>query len=202
MDSAAKAVDWARGEPPARVICVPDNDPVEEEAEMAKFVTPPDAPALNALTLAVQNEKKLRLESKRKRREEAVKRMTPGAREVYRFREFLIKKFGNLVRGWVLVFDRDKSGSVTRKEFFAALNEIKYKGDASTLWRRIDKDHSGTMTLSELAPKSSDEIADFKHWARRKYGGMKEALVAMDTDRSGKLNLAEFVKACVDNGFA
>merc|ERR1719171_2787995 len=145
--------------------------------------------------------KKIRAEEKRTRREAAVARMTPGAREVYRFREFLIRKFGNLVRGWVLVFDRDKSGSVSRKEFFAALTELQYKGDAATLWRRIDKDHSGTMTLSELAPKSSDEIADFKHWARRKFGGMKEALVEMDNDKNGKLNFPEFAKACVDNGF-
>ena len=42
-----------------------------------------DGPACTPLRSAVQNEKRLRLESKRRRREEALKRMTPGAREVY-----------------------------------------------------------------------------------------------------------------------
>merc|ERR1719247_2197756 len=79
---------------------------------------------------------------------------------------------------------------------------MKFQGDAATLWRRIDKDMSGTMTLSELAPKSSDELADFKHWARQTFGGMKEALIAMDRDHNGKLNMTEFTRACADHGFA
>ena len=37
--------------------------------------------------------------------------------------------------------------------------EVHFPGDAGGLWRRLDKDHSGTITLSELAPKSADEVA-------------------------------------------
>merc|ERR1719460_1193863 len=108
---------------------------IEEEAEnqvsqRVKFVRPKTAPAVASLASAVGREKARRDAEKKARREAAVERMTPGAREVYRFREFLIRRFGNLVRGWVLVFDRDKSGTVSRKEFFTALNELQYKGDA------------------------------------------------------------------------
>ena len=51
--------------------------------------------------------------------------MTPGARQIYLFREYVIRKYGNLIRGWVLLLDRDKSGSVTRKEFMQALMEVR-----------------------------------------------------------------------------
>merc|ERR1719473_407928 len=57
------------------------------------------------------------------------------------------------------------------------------------------------MTLTELAPKSADEVADFKHWARKKYGGLKDALYAMDSDRNGKLTFNEFRGACELYGF-
>ena len=59
--------------------------------------------------------------------------------QVYRFREFMIKKFGNLIRGWVLCFDRDKSGVVSRKEFFDALHEVKsaWPAPRSSNWPHI-----------------------------------------------------------------
>lgn len=135
------------------------------------------------------------------RREEAIKAMTPGARQVYHFREFLIRKYGNLVRGWVLLLDRDKSGAVSRKEFFQALAEVRFPGDANQLWRRLDKDHSGTISLCELAPKTVVEVADFKHWAKKVFGSMKEAFISMDTDRNGILSNEEFCNACVKYGF-
>merc|ERR1719238_2282337 len=100
---------------------------------------------LQAILEKKREERRLKLQ----RREELVKKMTPGAREVYRFREFLVKKYGNCVRAWATVFDKDRSGLTTRKEFFAALQEMAYPGDGQQLWKRIDKDHSGTMQLSE-----------------------------------------------------
>ena len=39
-----------------------------------------------------------------------------------------------------------------------APREVGFPGDRDMLWRRLDKDHSGTITLSEVAPKSADEV--------------------------------------------
>ena len=66
-------------------------------------------------------------------------------------RRGISRRFGNLVRGWVLLLDRDRSGVVSRKEFFSAVGGLGFPGDLTLLWNRIDKDHSGTMTL---APQS------------------------------------------------
>jgi Ca2+-binding EF-hand superfamily protein len=177
------------------------SDYSSDSGENLKYAPPLDGPSaqsiLDALTAKRNEERRIKLE----RREQMVQKMTPGAREIFRFREFVIRKYGNCVRAWATVFDRDRSGSTSRKEFMAALQEMQYPGNSIMLWKRIDKDHSGSMSLSELAPKSSDELADFKYWARRKYGGLKEAICMMDKSHDGKLSWPEFRQACESNGF-
>jgi Ca2+-binding EF-hand superfamily protein len=126
--------------------------------------------------------------------------MTNGARAVYELREAIVKKYGNLIRGWVLLLDRDQSGSVSRQEFIAAVLQI-LPDDVGEIWRRLDRDKVGSITLSSFAPKSADEVADFKRWSKESFGSLKEALDVMDTDHSGGLSCDEFCSACNKYGF-
>ena len=93
------------------------SDYSDDEGDQMKWSPPADGPAADAILHALAERKKEERRKKLERREQMVMKMSPGAREIFRFREFVIRKYGNLVCVCGILCDPHKSASVTRKEF-------------------------------------------------------------------------------------
>ena len=57
-----------------------------------------------------------------------------------------------------------------------------------------------TIPFSDVSPKGSAFLEDFKHWCERKFGDPQRMFDAFDDSKEGSINMKEFVKACIDAG--
>lgn len=69
------------------------------------------------------------------------------------------KHEGSLVKAWKESLDVDKSGKVTKEEFLACMEKLSFAGDANRVYKLLDFDLSGHITLEEIDPKAADEMA-------------------------------------------
>merc|ERR1712194_278186 len=64
------------------------------------------------------------------------------------------------------------------------------------IWRALDDDCSGVITLREWDQKSFDELSEFKTWADRAHHGATKAFRALDAGAgNSKVSSSEFMKA-------
>lgn len=108
-------------------------------------------------------------------------------------------KFGGPLRCWAML-DQDMSMSLSRKEFFQKLAELKYPGKLDELWKVLDRDHSHSISFQHYHPEGAEGLAQFKMFAIEKFGSIKKLCESIDTDRNGKLTLKEFWAACETHG--
>lgn len=74
------------------------------------------------------------------------------------FKAILIEKYGSLVAAWTEHLDSDGSGEMDYQEFVQACRSIGFQGSLKKVYREMDKDGSGQISLNELDPHIS---ADF-----------------------------------------
>lgn len=110
-------------------------------------------------------------------------------------RALLLQKYGNYISAWCQLLDKDNSNEVTWKEFQQSCNELGFTTDAPGCWRALDDDFSGVITLREIDEGSFQLLFGFKKWADESFGSVLSAFKALDTDRTGTMNCAEFKTA-------
>ena len=79
-----------------------------------------------------------------------------------RFKEYLVKKHGNLVRAWRVVLCSNDVMSIPKTPFLKACALMGFSHEARDLWHVLDKDESGFAALEELDPPSAEALARFK----------------------------------------
>merc|ERR1719387_1100585 len=92
-----------------------------------------------------------------------------GQREIRRFQDFCIQRFGSMVRAWK-AFDLNGSMQLQRCELLAMCDTLGYKGDWQALWRYLDRSSSEMVTLVEFDVRAAIELAAFKKWAADSFG--------------------------------
>jgi len=85
------------------------------------------------------------------------------------FQKSLVRRFGSIENAWETVFDLDGSGAINFMEFEHGCKQLGRSHDATRLWHMFDEDHSGEITMDELAEKPPDPYERFD--AARKKGG-------------------------------
>eukprot|EP00434_Breviolum_minutum_P038610 symbB.v1.2.034257.t1/scaffold4393.1/size40249/5 len=73
---------------------------------------------------------------------------------------FLRNAVGHVLIAWLRYFDSDEEGDgqVSLEEFTTSLRRLNFKGEAETMFRRIDEDDSGFLTLYEAMGCASDSL--------------------------------------------
>merc|ERR1719162_1224110 len=91
-------------------------------------------------------------------------------------------KYKNYLSAWRRLLDRDGSNHCNWEEFQAACRKVGFVGDVAGAWRALDEDLSGSITLHEIDPPSSDILCRFRQWADLQFGGVKSAFGVFDAD--------------------
>lgn len=100
------------------------------------------------------------------------------------------------LRAWRRCLDTDDSNCVSYVEFQQAVKSVKFTGNVDGAWRWLDKDISGTISLTEFDPDSARLLQSFKEWMEQNFGAVEAAFRAMDSDGSGALSFSELKRAC------
>lgn len=117
------------------------------------------------------------------------------------FSLFARRRFGNAIRLYFEI-DPEETMRVGAMQFARACEEIGYRGNVSTLWRYLDKDNSGQITLQDLDSKATAVLADFKLWVQEKFDDSTDKLMrAVDDNGRNRVTKVEFVDSLQKCGF-
>lgn len=109
------------------------------------------------------------------------------------FRNFGIRRYGNLLHLW-FVIDPEEQMKIGEMQFARACEGMGYRGNVAALWRYLDMDHSGHITLQEICSSSAVMLADFKLFIEDKFGGsVSKAMRTVDDNHSNRVQKNEFV---------
>merc|ERR1719428_2723668 len=75
----------------------------------------------------------------------------------------LRNRYVNLIVAWRRLFDRNNKNHVTFKDFHNACLYLQLK-NAPGIWRALDQEHLGFISLKNIDYESSKVLLNFKEW--------------------------------------
>merc|ERR1719353_1591103 len=126
-----------------------------------------------------------------------------GAHNFEEFKGVLTRKYGNLLRAWTMGLDSDGSGKLSFVEFCNSARLEGFAGNLKSLWKEMDADGEGFVTLEEFAPEIAKLVTGFKTFLREKHEGSlcKAWKRSLDLDKSGSISQEELVAAMAKLGW-
>lgn len=110
------------------------------------------------------------------------------------FVNFVSRKFGNCVRLWFLL-DPEENLKMAEKQFMRACEDIGFSGCLVTLWRQLDPEGTGHISLHDIDPATALALADFKVVLMKQFNGSVEGFMkTADSKRGQRAGREEFVK--------
>lgn len=116
-------------------------------------------------------------------------------RHFAKFKAFLQRKYGNLIRAWRQALSQTDSMVLSKLHFLKAAARLGFAKESKELWKALDKDDSGQASIDELDPKNAEILAQFKVWVTQKFGSVRAAFEAMDSDSTRFINAVKFANA-------
>eukprot|EP00927_Polykrikos_kofoidii_P060289 TRINITY_DN55302_c0_g1_i1.p1 TRINITY_DN55302_c0_g1~~TRINITY_DN55302_c0_g1_i1.p1 ORF type:complete len:295 (-),score=40.70 TRINITY_DN55302_c0_g1_i1:220-1041(-) len=80
------------------------------------------------------------------------------ADSVEELKKILMHKYGSLVAAWDTALDTDKSGQLSYSEFVAACRALGFNGSLKQVYRELDRDNSGSISVMELDPSCAVDV--------------------------------------------
>eukprot|EP00931_Biecheleriopsis_adriatica_P115708 TRINITY_DN91474_c0_g1_i1.p1 TRINITY_DN91474_c0_g1~~TRINITY_DN91474_c0_g1_i1.p1 ORF type:complete len:1189 (-),score=291.97 TRINITY_DN91474_c0_g1_i1:162-3728(-) len=112
------------------------------------------------------------------------------------FRHYLKSKFGTLVYGW-RALDQARTGRLSFYEFCNACRRMGYHGNMKKLWKELDSNRNGHVSIIELDPEVGRYMGTFKLALLHKYGDMLSAWKkGLDRNKNGRIELKE-IESCL-----
>lgn len=109
------------------------------------------------------------------------------------FVEFAQRRYGNTIRAWWKL-DQEENLKLGEKLFVRRCVDLGFRGNVTALWRFVDADHSGSVTMLELDPAAAVHLASFKMLIDSKFGSNPDKVfAAVDNTRTGRVSKQEFV---------
>jgi Ca2+-binding EF-hand superfamily protein len=106
----------------------------------------------------------------------------------------LVRKYGNLLRAWRDGLDTDRSGKLSFTEFCKSARDNGFAGSVKDIWREMDADNTGFISLDEFCPEIGELFFSFIAVLRDRHGGslVRAWKETLDTNRSGTVSQEEF----------
>eukprot|EP00746_Dinoflagellata_sp_MGD_P131614 gnl/MRDRNA2_/MRDRNA2_65376_c0_seq2.p1 gnl/MRDRNA2_/MRDRNA2_65376_c0~~gnl/MRDRNA2_/MRDRNA2_65376_c0_seq2.p1 ORF type:complete len:585 (+),score=108.34 gnl/MRDRNA2_/MRDRNA2_65376_c0_seq2:259-1755(+) len=103
------------------------------------------------------------------------------------FKARLLKKYGgNSIKAWHVVLDTNQSMRVDWDEFARACSELHYdRKKVAAVWRSIDANLSGCISLREFDQRGYELLLKFKNYCVDHHGGVMETFKALDENQNG-----------------
>eukprot|EP00397_Hematodinium_sp_SG-2012_P001496 GEMP01001499.1.p1 GENE.GEMP01001499.1~~GEMP01001499.1.p1 ORF type:complete len:1211 (+),score=204.26 GEMP01001499.1:238-3870(+) len=129
-------------------------------------------------------------------------KMFLGARSVEGFRTILKAKYVTLTAAWKDVLDPAGSGRVSFHYFCSKCRAIGYTGNLKSLWKAMDRENTGFISLRDLDEEAGVSIERFKTFLRKQYGSILKAWVkGIDPHKSARVDIEAFVIFCAKAGY-
>merc|ERR1719238_1631088 len=95
---------------------------------------------------------------------------------------------GNGLKVWRTMLDKRGSMKISWEEWTLICNELRKSGPAlqltqdqvGSIWRAMDDDCSGYISVREWDEQAYDALSSFKRWADDTHGGVMKAFRALD----------------------
>jgi len=117
-----------------------------------------------------------------------------GFQALMMFLAFAARRYGNMVRTWFLL-DPEANMKIGKRQFERKVLEMGWHGNIPALWKYVDVDGDGIITLLELHPPSALELARFKVLIKERFGDdSKEMFKYLDDNRSRRVSKGAFVQ--------
>jgi Ca2+-binding EF-hand superfamily protein len=135
--------------------------------------------------------------------EDAKKRAADiGAQSLKAFKQLLATKYGSILAAWRRALDVSGDGKLSFMEFTNACRAIGYAGSVSKLWKQLDDDDSGVITLYELDPPADRAMKAFDKMIMDIFGDYYTAWTKWyEPEKTGQLELYKFVKKTNQLGY-
>lgn len=127
------------------------------------------------------------------RQKEPVSSGHDAAAYVEEFKECCRQKYTTLVRCWRMLLDTARSGRVSFVPFCSAARSMGFT-HISTLWKQLDVEHHGFITLETWDPSCYHTIMKFRGACLNRYSSLPEAFRGMDKVGCGMCPKKEFKK--------
>jgi len=113
------------------------------------------------------------------------------------FYAFLSRKFRTLVAAWRQGLDADADGRLRFPEFCNACKRLGYRGRLKTVWRALDTNNVGYLTLGHIDRVADEGLDDFRSFLEDNFRTLDDAWERVfDSDKSGRCNESHFVDSC------
>jgi len=109
-------------------------------------------------------------------------------------------KYPSLLVAWRKVLDQNNSNRVNYKEFVQTCRTMRLS-DAPGIWRALDDDASGYITIEEVDQNAADTLLHFKAWAESTFGTIHRMYYVFDKSRTNKVSFQVFRRELRNFGF-
>eukprot|EP00930_Biecheleria_cincta_P070568 TRINITY_DN58201_c0_g1_i1.p1 TRINITY_DN58201_c0_g1~~TRINITY_DN58201_c0_g1_i1.p1 ORF type:complete len:1469 (+),score=331.35 TRINITY_DN58201_c0_g1_i1:26-4408(+) len=146
---------------------------------------------------------KLKKEEYERRQAELAKQLGDKvASDVPSLIRMLVRKYGTITSAWRHGLDLRGNGRISYMEFCRAMQQLCVRGDVRSIWKALDLDGNGNVTLGELDPAADMVLTDFHDIVKASFGGNYiEAWRELDIGKKGRLTEEDFVERCDALGY-
>lgn len=115
------------------------------------------------------------------------------------FKADMLKREQSLAGAWRNCLDPNWTGRVAIHEFCEACRAIGHRGNKNRLWRDLDVDGAGAITLNELAWDESELLGKFFGTLTVRYGGCRQAAKSWGMVGPKRFHLQEWMRLLTSN---
>eukprot|EP00928_Gymnodinium_smaydae_P022767 TRINITY_DN19012_c0_g1_i1.p1 TRINITY_DN19012_c0_g1~~TRINITY_DN19012_c0_g1_i1.p1 ORF type:complete len:668 (-),score=138.09 TRINITY_DN19012_c0_g1_i1:13-2016(-) len=111
-------------------------------------------------------------------------------------RRLMLKIYKHPLRAWRSLLDADDSNQVSWEELKDACERIRFQGNIGGVWRHLDSDLSGSISMREYDERSSELLESFKQWCDVQFGSARQCFYALYDKNQGVVMASVLRKAC------